>query len=111
MRRRLEKRIYIPLPDLSARRSAFELHLKECALGQDVELDELSVLTDGYSGSDIRLVCREAAMMPMRRILAETQDPSEIARLKQDGQLDTTITLADLKEAVESTNPSVDPET
>lgn len=66
LRRRLEKRIYIPLPDLEAREAAFELHLKDSTLGEDVEFSELARQTDSYSGSDIRLVCREAAMVGCR---------------------------------------------
>jgi len=36
---------------------------------ETIDLDEIVNKTDGYSGADIALLCREAAYMPMRRQL------------------------------------------
>ena len=69
--RRFERRIYIPLPDFEARKEIFRIHLRGVELAEDVDLDELAELTVGYSGSDIRLVCREAAMEPIRELVEE----------------------------------------
>lgn len=35
----------------------------------DVDLDALANLTDGYSGADVAIVCRDAAMMSVRRVM------------------------------------------
>lgn len=67
IRRRLEKRVYIPLPSSGGRRALFEINLKGIALEDNVNFDVLVAKTDGYSGADISNVCREAAMMPLRR--------------------------------------------
>lgn len=69
IRRRLEKRVYIPLPSASGRKQLFTVNLKGIALEDNVDFDGLVKKTDGYSGADISNVCREAAMMPMRRKL------------------------------------------
>jgi len=58
LRRRLEKRIYIPLPDLEGRRLIFKLYLEKMILADDVDVEELSKLTDGYSPADIKLLCK-----------------------------------------------------
>ena len=71
IRRRLEKRIYSPLPSTEGRRKLFEINLKDVSKENDVNITELVRLTEGYSGADIANVCREAAMMPMRRRLDE----------------------------------------
>lgn len=87
MRRRLEKRIYIPLPDFMGRVELFEICLRKIDVDNDsVDLRSLASLTAGYSGADIRIICRDAAMMPMRRLLAE-KAPDEIARMRSRGQL------------------------
>ena len=55
--------MYIPLPDQQAREASLEIHLAECALAPDVRLSQLATSAVGFSGSDLRLVCREAAMV------------------------------------------------
>lgn len=69
IRRRLEKRVYIPLPSKGGRLHLFNINLKGIALEDNVNFDKLVSMTEGYSGADISNVCREAAMMPMRRKL------------------------------------------
>ena len=62
MRRRLEKRIYIPLPDLIARVDLFSICLRDIPVSDQINVASLAVLTEGYSGADIHLICREASM-------------------------------------------------
>ena len=83
IRRRLEKRIYIPLPSTEGRRKLFEINLKDVNKEKDVNIFELVRLTEGYSGADIANVCREAAMMPMRRRLDEGLNLDESFNLDQ----------------------------
>jgi len=67
IRRRLEKRVYIPLPTEAGREALFKINLKSLALSPDLNLKKLAAKTEGYSGADISCVCREAALMPLRR--------------------------------------------
>lgn len=71
IRRRLEKRVYIPLPSAAGRQQLFEINLKEVELSDDIDWEQLVKITDGYSGADVANVCRDAAMMPLRRKIAE----------------------------------------
>lgn len=73
IRRRFEKRIYIPLPELAARKRMFELHIGNtptCLTSKDY--NTLSIETDGYSGDDITSVVRDALLMPMRKVQSAT---------------------------------------
>lgn len=68
MRRRFEKRVYIALPEAPARSHMFKVHLG--ATDNDLTLDDFLTLgqtADGYSGSDISVVVREALMEPIRK--------------------------------------------
>ncbi|WP_411023844.1 AAA family ATPase, partial [Salmonella sp. s51228] len=67
LRRRLEKRIYIPLPELDGRIDLLKINLKDVKLSDDVDFLEIAKSIDGYSGADLTLVCRDAALMAMRR--------------------------------------------
>lgn len=71
MLRRLEKRIYIPLPDFKTRVELFQTFLtsKNIELIPKVNFEELATKTEGYSGSDVKLVCKEALMCSVRKML------------------------------------------
>jgi len=69
LRRRLEKRIYIPLPDARARAALFDLQLRAVTLAGDVDPAALAARTARYSGADIASVCRDAALASVRRAL------------------------------------------
>lgn len=68
-RRRLVKRLYIPLPDAEARSSLVErlLQKQTNSLTED-DVKHVAQLTAGYSGSDIYAVCAEAALGPVREL-------------------------------------------
>jgi katanin p60 ATPase-containing subunit A1 len=95
LRRRLEKRVYIPLPDLEGRRELFRINMKDVELGSDVNLDELAQKAAGYSGADVANVCRDASMMSVRRIM-------EAARKKGLGREQMQAMLKEQKEALQS---------
>ena len=86
IRRRLEKRIYIPLPDISSRETLFKIMLKGEKISPDVDLRALAAKMDGYSGADIATVCRDAAMMVLRFLdttKLQDVDPSSICITKE----------------------------
>mmetsp|Transcript_2407 Transcript_2407/g.2352 ORF Transcript_2407/g.2352 Transcript_2407/m.2352 type:complete len:237 (+) Transcript_2407:1001-1711(+) len=90
-RRRLEKRIYIPLPVDAGRKQLFTINLKGIKIHEDVNYDQLSKKTKGYSGADISNVCRDATMMPLRRKLLEGKiNINDIATLNQS-EIDVPI--------------------
>ena len=73
IRRRFEKRIYIPLPEEAARRRMFEIHIGNTphTLSPN-DISRMAQQTDGYSGADIGIVVREALMMPIRKVQMAT---------------------------------------
>lgn len=74
VRRRFERRIYIPLPDIHARAAMFKIRLGKtphCLTEEDFM--ELGKASEGYSGSDITIVVKEAMMMPVRKCQTATK--------------------------------------
>jgi len=108
LRRRLEKRIYIPLPTLEGREALLAINLKEVKVVEDLELKSVARRLEGYSGADITNVCRDASMMSMRRKIAGLK-PMEIRNLNQD-ELDMPVSKQDFMEAVQKCNKSVSKE-
>jgi katanin p60 ATPase-containing subunit A1 len=78
LRRRLEKRVYVGLPDVEERRELLGLCLKgvESAL-TPADLRDLAKRLEGYSGDDVTAVCREAALEGVRRTVAG-KSPAEV---------------------------------
>ena len=69
IRRRFQKRIYIPLPDEEARRAMFKIHFgKEGHTLNEDDYAYLASRTDGFSGSDISGMVKQALMIPVKRI-------------------------------------------
>lgn len=56
---RFQNKIYVPLPDLAARRQIFAIHLKGAELDR-IKYTSLAEKTDGFSGRDIKNVCQDA---------------------------------------------------
>ncbi|XP_050343350.1 katanin p60 ATPase-containing subunit A1-like isoform X2 [Nymphalis io] len=104
-RRRFEKRIYVGLPDEATRVKLLRLCLREVVLGDDVDFIELATKLEGYSGSDINNLCRDAAMMTMRRKIAG-KSPDQIRRLKRS-ELDAPVSKEDISAAIEKTRRTV----
>ncbi|XP_020440807.2 katanin p60 ATPase-containing subunit A-like 2 isoform X5 [Corvus cornix cornix] len=111
MLRRLEKRILVDLPSEEARRVMIQHWLPPLSnsggvkLRTDLDYSLLSQETNGYSGSDIKLVCKEAAMRPVRKIFdaLENHQPgnSNLPMIQLD-----TITTADFLDVITHTKPS-----
>ncbi|TMW45322.1 hypothetical protein DOY81_009595 [Sarcophaga bullata] len=73
IRRRFEKRIYIPLPEPHARLVMFKIHLGNTTHTlTEADLKELAGKTEGYSGADISIVVRDALMEPVRKVQTAT---------------------------------------
>ncbi|MDE1860695.1 MAG: CDC48 family AAA ATPase [Candidatus Micrarchaeota archaeon] len=63
---RFDKIVEIPMPDENARFRIFQIHTKGMPLDKDVDLEELAVATENYTGAEIENVCREAGMAAIR---------------------------------------------
>ncbi|KAJ7992933.1 hypothetical protein DPEC_G00267210 [Dallia pectoralis] len=73
IRRRFEKRIYIPLPEEHARSFMFKLHLGSTpSVLTESDYVTLGKKTEGYSGADISIIVRDALMQPIRKVQSAT---------------------------------------
>ena len=112
IKRRLEKRIYIPLPNEIGRLHMLNINLKNEKLDANVDLDEIVKKTDGFSGADIANFCREAAYMPMRKKLKKEggigKRLGNVEWMKNfEEEVSIPLTMEDFIEALKNTKPSV----
>jgi len=64
---RFDRLVLVPAPDKKARLEIFKIHTKGMPLAKDVDFEALAAETEGYAGSDIAALCREAAMLVLRK--------------------------------------------
>ena len=105
LRRRLEKRIYIPLPDLESRIQLFNINLRGVPTDPSIDAKELAKKAEGYSGSDITNVCRDASFMQMRQKIRGLT-PEEIKNLTKDLK-DLPVSSSDFDQAFSKISCSV----
>ncbi|ELR51739.1 Katanin p60 ATPase-containing subunit A-like 1 [Bos mutus] len=105
LRRRLEKRIYIPLPTAKGRTELLKINLREVELDPDIQLEDIAEKIEGYSGADITNVCRDASLMAMRRRI-NGLSPEEIRALSKE-ELQMPVTRGDFELALKKIAKSV----
>lgn len=74
--RRLEKRIFVPLPGYEDRVKMISKKLKESNVKQEIEhgvIESCAAQTEGFSGADLDTYVKEVLMKPVRRILLEIE--------------------------------------
>jgi len=86
---RVDRNVEVEIPDEEGRRKIFEVHTRDMPVSDDVDLDELSSETEGFVGSDIESVCREAGMNALRSDI-DTEE----------------ATMDDFREAIEDVRPT-----
>ncbi len=91
---RFDEKIYVGLPDAVARRRVLQIYLEDRPLADDIDLDVLTAKSSGFSGADLRNLCRRAADDAFLVSIATGQDQP--------------ITQCGMLRALSELNPSVD---
>ena len=86
---RFDRMLLVGPPDKLGRHEILKIHAGAMPKGEDVNLEELAELTEGYVGSDLNALCREAAMLALR----------------QEGE---KVEMKDFREALRKVRPSVE---
>jgi len=96
--RRFQKRIFVPLPDLQARIALFSKYTKGLNLDSSVDVQQLSLLTDGYSGADIHDVCMECQLRVVDELFSHEDFETKATR---------PITMDDFLDVLKKRKPSI----
>ena len=113
--RRFPRRILVDLPDLETRREILEVTLAENRLGGDVNLTKIAEKLEGYTGSDLKEVCREAvvqisheqARMLDRGELLDDDDEEYLENVGSGFQMLRPVTMKDFESAMKKLKRSV----
>jgi transitional endoplasmic reticulum ATPase len=70
---RFDREIEIGVPNVESRLEILQIHTRGMPLSEEIDLQELAARLHGYTGADIKALCREAAMKALRRCLPEIE--------------------------------------
>jgi transitional endoplasmic reticulum ATPase len=101
---RFDHEIEIGLPDAEARLHILKIHTQGMPVAPDVDLKQISSLTRDYSGADLEALCREAALVCMRRTINLRDFEKRISPHKLSS---LSITTYDLRTAMKRVGPSI----
>jgi transitional endoplasmic reticulum ATPase len=68
---RFDREITIGVPSQAGRRQILGIHSRRMPLGSDVDLDEMAAISHGYVGADLEVLCKEAGMVALRRLVPQ----------------------------------------
>jgi transitional endoplasmic reticulum ATPase len=99
---RFDREIAISIPDRDGRKEILEIHSRGMPLAADVDLAHLANITHGFVGADLEALCREAAMICLRRLLpaidfASGQIPYETLKALEVGMSDFEGALCEVE--------------
>jgi len=84
--RRLSRQFFFPLPSAAERAAIVQVMMKEVRVDESIIWEEIGALTDEYSGSDLKEVCRYAVMQPIREVIAIQRQKEQQAKQRQQQQ-------------------------
>ena len=100
-RRRLVKRLYVPLPETCARVQIVKnLLSRQNHILSEFDYTQIGDLTDGYSGADMATLCKEAAMGPIRSLDYSKMDSIQPEDVRSIEFLDFESALRQVKASV-----------
>ena len=105
---RLDLRIFVPPPDEKGRLSIIEILTENMPLSSDVNLNEIAVATQNYSGADLAALCREAAVEAMHDGLTKITSKhfaSGLKRIKPSISKEVETWYDKIKEGVSNVVP------
>ena len=100
---RFDREIEIGVPDKEGRQEVLQIHTRGMPLDEKVDLDEIADTTHGFVGADLEMLCKEAAMRVLRRVLPDIKADEEIPKETLKKMI---INKFDFKEALKEVQPS-----
>jgi len=101
---RFDREMTIGIPDTGARREILEIHTRGMPLSHDVNLSEIAGITHGFTGADIAALCREAAMITLRRIMPKIEFESD--SIPYELLMELEVSMDDMLSALHEVEPS-----
>eukprot|EP00946_MAST-07B_sp_MAST-7B-sp1_P002729 g2729.t1 len=92
---RLDQLIYIPMPDLEARKGILRAVLRKTKVSDSVNLDLLAEDTEGYSGADLAGICQSAIKLVVRLRLIDikTAQRRAVAGIPEDAKEERRVAM------------------
>ncbi len=98
---RFDKLLYVPLPNREARKEILKIHTRKKPLADDVSLDLLADMTEGYTGADLANLCSTASVIAIREYVSKHKDEEDARKNVKE----LKVTMEHFRRAMESVKP------
>ncbi|GCE46876.1 transitional endoplasmic reticulum ATPase [Thermosporothrix hazakensis] len=103
---RFDREIPLRVPDIRGRIEVLKIHSRNAALAPDVDFNRLAQMTPGFVGADLAALCREAAMVALRRNLPRINELLQGGFIPYETLVNLQITMNDFQTALREIEPS-----
>lgn len=101
---RFDHEIEVGTPDAEARRHILDIHTGEMPTAPDLDLEQLASLTRDYTGADLEGLCREAALVCLRRSVNLRDFEKRVSQRELSA---LSVTTYDFRTAMKRVGPSI----
>jgi transitional endoplasmic reticulum ATPase len=98
---RFDRLLYVSQPDRESRLQILKIHTKSKPLSEDVSLEQLADLSEGYTGADISSMSSAAVMLALRKHILKYPAPDEAEKHAKELKLH----LQEFEEAMKKIRP------
>ncbi len=100
---RFDREVEIGVPNRKGRLEILKIHTRNMPLGKDVDLGKIADVTYGFVGADLEMLCKEAAIIALRRVIP---DMSKVDSITRETIEKLIVTMDDFKNALKIVRPS-----
>jgi transitional endoplasmic reticulum ATPase len=106
---RFDREIEIRPPDTKARKEILQVHTRNMPLSDDVNLDAIAEMTNGYTGADLAALAKEAAMSALRKFLKDNTGKInlDVGQIPPETLKELKVNMDDFTEAMKTVQPTL----
>ena len=100
---RFDREIEIGVPNVKGRKSILEVHTRDMPLAEDVKIDEIAAMTQGFVGADLASLARESAMKCLSKHMSKLDLDKPVPQSTLEAM---KVNMADFADALAEVEPS-----
>ncbi len=103
---RFDREITLDVPDMLSRAEILKIHCKTMPLSSDVDFQRLAEITNGFTGADLEMLCKEAGFKALGEFLEDFDGDEKQPRPAKSGKAAVSVSMENFVAALKEIEPS-----